>query len=149
MTYTEIQDIADKVVALIGAQSFSQTISVARDWKPVMNMEDTEDGYVVRVVPAGLDRTLVMRPNRFQHDYQIHIGILHNLDSTDEDAQIDACHTLVLEILEYLDGLVLTSPMDSIKWRDNQVPILVDLEHLRTSRRFFSVVVATFTDVTG
>jgi hypothetical protein len=149
MSYTEIQDIADKVVALISDQSFSQEISVARDWKPVLDMEDTENGYVVRVVPANLDRKLVMRPNRYQHDYQIHVGILRNLEISNEDTQIDACHTLVLEILEYLDGLVLTSPMDTIKWRDNQVPVLVDLEHLRTSRRFFSVIVATFTDVTG
>jgi len=134
---SQITDIADAVVTALNGQSFSQSFTAARAYRPSFDLQEMKDLHVT-VVPKGIELITAGR-NLPQSDVLIDIGVQKKLAESDE-TEIDALMGLVQEIVEFIRD---TKKFGGASWvKTENVPIYSQ-EHLSELRQFTSVLTLT------
>lgn len=138
-----ITDIADAVVAALNGHTFSQTLTAARAYCPVFELQDMKD-LRVTVVPKAVELTTAGR-GLAQSDVQIDIGVQKKLADTD-DAEIDALMGLVQEIADFIRA---TGRFGDAAWIKTDNAPIYSQEHLGELRQFTSVLTLTLRVMTS
>lgn len=133
-------DLADAVVTLLAAGSFSQAFTPVRRVLPDFNLPELAT-LRVTVVPKAVEITAATRSTH-QYDLQVDIGIQKKLGS-DLDAEVAALVTLVDEIEAYLQSKALSGAAWATWMRTVNDPVYV-MEHLKEKRAFTSVLTVTY-----
>lgn len=135
-----ISDIADAVVAGINEAELSQSVTAARTFLPVFDLEDMQDLHVT-VVQRGVTTPPGGRGHN-QHDYAIDIAVQKKLDAV-SNAEVDTLLGLVQELADLFRFKRLTEPPYAAWLNTENVPVYSP-EHLEQLRQFTSVITITF-----
>ena len=138
-----ILTIADALVTMLNAGSYSQTFTAARKVLPRYGIEDLT-ALKVTVVPASCESSMATRETS-DNEYAIEIGIQKKL-SSDTDTDIAPMLILVNEIISRIKTpanriLNTTNPSVWLKTENNPV---YDREHLASQLVFTSLLTVTY-----
>lgn len=137
----KIIEIADGVVDLLNAGSFSQAFTATRSYRPAVELPALVDLHVT-VVPRGLDAAFASRDGDVT-EYTIDIAVRQKLTVATLDVEADALMALAEEIVGALRGIRLADPAGGFCVRTENVPVF-STELLETSSVFLSLATATF-----
>lgn len=135
-----ITDLADAVVAELGAGTFSQPVVAVRHYLPQYDLSEMQSLHVT-VVPktvqlAGGDRS------RSQGDYGIDVAVQQKFD-TGDNAELDALTNLTEELMDHFRGRRLAS-YPNAAWLKTDQRVLYAPEHIAELRQFTSVFTLTY-----
>ena len=136
----KIETLADEIATAIGGQTFSQTISVSRDWIPSFDLK-TMSGFLVSVVPAGQSKSRASRSN-LNVGNSIEIGVTKKLTAV-TDTYIDQGVSLLQEIESYLWTFRGTLG-DRVS---ESTSVLCDKNKAQQEKTYQGVVTATFAGI--
>ncbi len=138
-------EIADAVVAALGAGSFSQPITATRKYLANYEIKDLESAVVVTVIPRNSASTPASRTT-CQYDHTLDLAVQKKVSGSDED--LDALVGLVDEIEKSLrlQTLVTTGGRQA-KWSGTTSEAAYDLKHLEEKRVFTAVMSLTYRTV--
>ena len=139
MTMSLVIDIADALKNQINAHSFSAEFEAARDYRPVLDLQEMKT-LRVSVVPKGITTTPVDR-SRVQHDVEVDVLVQKKLDAADAK-ELDALMSLVEEIAGFLKFKRLVS-VGALWLKTANDPIFAP-DHLEQLRQFTSVLTVTY-----
>ncbi|MFQ5733007.1 MAG: hypothetical protein ACE5KM_13785 [Planctomycetaceae bacterium] len=130
--------IADEVVAALNAEVFSQAVTAVRDWLPVFD-PDQLSNLKVTVIPK---RTTIDNAARgvSKREHEIIVAVQKRLGIADGDTgdkpEIDALHSLSVEIRDFLDQQSMTSG----KFLRVEHRVMVDPDYIYELRTFTSLI---------
>ena len=133
-----LTDIADDLVAVLNAGTFSQPFTARRAYRPVFDLQEMKELHVT-VVPKGIEMATAGR-GLVQDDVQIDVAVQKKLAAAD-DSEIDELMGLVQEIAEFVRAKGKFADATWVKTEN--VPIYSQ-EHLGELRQFTSVITFLF-----
>lgn len=135
-----ITDLADAIVAELGAASFSQPVSAVRHYLPQFELPEMKMLHVT-VVPKGVTLGTSDRA-RGQGDYSVDVAVQKKL-TNDTNADADPLLTLVEEIADHFRARRLASYPNAV-WLKTEQTVLYAPEHIDDLRQFTSVLTLTY-----
>lgn len=135
-------EIADAVVAVLGAVPGPIPVQAGRAWLPLADLAEMED-LKVTVVPAG--RTLAPAArDLLVHDHRVEVAVQRRLPS-DQTTDLDPLEALVERLAAHLARTPLAGAAEvGVSWLGCEHAPLVSHEHLNELRQFTSVLVVTY-----
>lgn len=134
-----IIQIADAVVVLLNATTFSQPLTATRHYAPSFKLPDMKELHVT-VVPRAISSTSLDR-SRDTFSYEIDVAVQKKTDMA--QATLDALMTLVEEIADHFRAGPLAS-FPGARCMDVKNSPVFSQEHLDEFRQFTSVLTLTF-----
>ena len=129
--------VAQAVVDVINAGSYSQSFVVSRSYRVAQELHDPKILRIL-VVPRGVEHVIASRAG-VQTDIQIDIGIHKKVDLT--NAQLDAMMVLVEEISLSLRTAQL---FGGYQWISTANVPIYSPDHLDQAKEFLSILTLTF-----
>jgi hypothetical protein len=135
-------EIADAVVAVLLAGTYSQPIAPARKYLANYEIKDLDGTVVVTVIPRNSASSIASRTT-CQYDHTLDLAVQNKISGSDED--LDALMALVDDIERSLQLQTLTTASGKIaKWTATSSEAAYDLKHLEEKRVFTSVMSVTY-----
>lgn len=133
-----LSKIAEAVAALINGGTYSQTLTAAVKFLPLIQLPETESGFVVQVAPRVRRIRIAARSYEY-HDYTVDVGVMRRVS---DDAEVDACLVLCEELIDRLRFTRLVDPPAAFKAVRNRPAYLAS--HLERFRQFSSVIAVSY-----
>lgn len=135
-----IAQIAEAVVAALGAGSFSESFTAERAYLPVYELSDLKETRVT-VVPKSVAILSGSRSHN-QYDYAIDIAVQKKLSRAD-NAEIDSLLALAEEIADFFRLRRLPGFPEAMWLKTENEPVYSQ-EHLDQLRQFTGLLTITF-----
>ena len=141
-------ELADALVALLNAASFTADFTAARSWQPKEYLPGL-DALQVNVAPRSRANSRLTR-GADENRHAVEVSFLKRLTGSTEaarQAEIDANADLVEEVADYLARRQLTASAQAHSVLSVAIDPVAELTHLDEMLVFLSVVTVTYREV--